>query len=296
MYLYKYQAVWLFATRLFATHPVVDACLAAGSSFLAPPHRPPITLLRAVAAYVKDLEVVDIRPTEDVAACLLHTARSVRSVINSPNATYCAAFEDTVKSLGSGHHEHHGHGHEKAANYSTVCSADYRQGVPDGDVYVFWQRLPGWSVGGTVGVLRDFAKAGLIRPSARVVTLFDLTSWRDAGDWQHSDMMTTWWHQSGFDERTECVRVSGTARIPAKYQSLCLAVGGAKPNSGRACGMWAAGAFPLSPAINASERPHSGTSRCPFSNAELCVPGIKDAEPACLAGTDGLGDGVASPI
>ena len=247
--------------------------------------------MRAVAAYVKGKDVVDIRPTTDVAACLLRTARSVTSVVVSTNATMCASFEATV------HRTRHGHA---PVNYSVLCSAsDYKRGVPDGDVFIFWQRLPGWSVGGTRSILRAFAAEGRIRPTAVVLTLFDLTSWRDAGDWQGSEAAASWWHQAAFDERAECLRIS-TDLIPARHQAQCRAVGGAKgtATAGRACGRWAAGAFPLSPTLNASERPHDGTAGCPFTRGKsLCVEGTIEGSdcPPCLVGNDGLGGGL-SPL
>ena len=261
------------------------ACLHAPDR--AAPERPPLTLLHGMARYVEGKAVVDIRPTTDVAVCFLHSgAASVTAIYTAKNHTQCEGFEASVRRQ------------RRNANFSVICSpTDYHAGVPDADVYVWWQRLPGWTVGGTLSLLRGFVASGRIRSSAHALIMFDLTSWRDAGDWQKRDMMSVWWFQAAFDERVQCSRLG----LPPKYQSVCLATAGSstgmKPTSGRACGRWAVGAFPLvsSDSGSSAARPHNETFACPFSLARLCVAGTIDGEePACRPGSDGLGGGVVS--
>ena len=260
-----------------------------------PPSRPPLALLRVIAHRVAGLDVVDLRPSTDVASCLAHTAASFRALNPSSNLTVCAEFEARAR-------QHHA---GRAANLSVVgCGSDYHRGVPDADIYLWWQRLPGWTVGGTLSLLRGFAAGGHIRASAHAIIMFDLTSWRDAGDWQHMDSQATWWTQVAFDERVACART-----LPESYhQPLCHSKTTPKGvDPGRACGMWAAGAFALAPAVwptsreqqqelvsaNATaHRLHNGTSTCPFSGILACMEGhgeVHRSAPPCLPGGDGLG-------
>ena len=58
-----------------------------------------------------------------------------------------------------------------------------------------------WMNGPILALLRDTAAHGLIRPHAVATILFDLTQWRDAGEWQGMKRNATWWAEASFDER-----------------------------------------------------------------------------------------------
>lgn len=212
-----------------------DAC---HSTLEAPPFRPPHAMLAMLASEVlAGQDVVDLRPTIDAAGCYSHRARSVQALVHpNHNATVCEQLEDHVRAERSRHHDQQQHTIMSARlNYTALCGRDFRArpaDVPDGDLFLWWQQQRYWDHGAILGILRDRVSQGAIRRSANAIIMFDMTQWRDAGQWQGMKGQATWWHETAFDEREACRTLLPTERP----QSIC---------AGRACGTWLAARFPL---------------------------------------------------
>ena len=267
-----HKVIFVVLAQLVA-HIATEPC--SGLLLDAPPARAPIGLLRVLAHLFKDKDVVDLRPTADADACYSHSARSVVAFGVVGNDSECSAYEAAV----GRHNVIH-------AQLSVVCGKDFRRDLPpDGDIFTWWQRLPMWANGAVLNLLKGAVARGAIRPSAHALILYDLTSWRDAGDWQHAQSDATWWHQSSFDERRECL-----ATMAERHRPLCMSTMTSKGlNPGRACGRWAAGLFPL----NANATPHNASKACPWASATggalSCVDGHADADLSCEPGLNGIG-------
>ena len=216
----------------------------------APPLRPPQNLLTVISSRVSGRDVVDLRPTLDSTSCLSHRSGSLVALMNTANESSCQDFETFVHKAG---------GHQ----FSVMCGHDYHRSVPDGDVYLWWQQTKFWINGAALALLQSQVVAGKIRASAEALIMFDMTSWRDAGDWQHMRPRVTWWHQVSFDEREQC-----KANLAERHHTLC--------SSGRACGQWIVAAFPL----NASQREPEVPPGVDFRSIKY-VEGHEDAPISC---------------
>ena len=126
-----------------------------------------------------------------------------------------------------------------------------------------------WMNGPILALLRDTAAHGLIRPHAVATILFDLTQWRDAGEWQGMKRNATWWAEASFDERSVCLQ-----KAPERHKPLCAT---------RGCGVWVAAAFPLH--AKAIEIEKNMRSRRPVDRHHGAegVEGRLDVPPNCTA-------------
>jgi hypothetical protein len=192
----------------------------------APPFRPPVPMLTLLMREFAGKDVVDLRPTADAAACYPRLARSVTALVHHDNSSMCRELEQHASSRTRG------------GNYTAHCNIDYhtKAALPDADAFVWWQQLRFWDNGQLLSLLRSRPQ----RPGAVAMILFDMTQWRDAGNFQAMKKNATWWYEILFDERAHCLRYTTSAPERLRHQGLCTGKSG-----GRACGAWVAARFAL---------------------------------------------------
>ena len=158
------------------------------------PEVAPAALLTLLAhTVIKGYDVVDIRPGFDSASCLASSAKSLVALNKPLNESRCRQLEDYVAANAHG---------ANSVNF-TCSNRDYfrvagksllaaENTMPDADFYMWWSRLPFWSIGPILQTLRGAAARGHIRRTARALILFDMTQWRDAGIEQGMHANATW--------------------------------------------------------------------------------------------------------
>ena len=213
------------------------------------------TRLRVLADLVRDKDVVDLRPTMDTAPCLATSTRSVLALVHSNNESDCEALN------------RHAANHHSINNFTALWPRDYHlvNDLPDGDAFLWWQQLKFWTNAANLELLRHRVSSGLIRPRAQAIVMFDLTQWRDSGDWQKMKPNATWWHETAFDERALCA-----ATAPERHRALC---------ESRACGTWLVASFDLDTAadrVPSNEVPHTDSHHGAFG-----VAGHAEEAPKC---------------
>ena len=228
-----------------------------------PPFRPPLAMLELLGSTLASKDVVDLRPTRDAAACLGARVSSLIALVHSDNETVCEALEQHA----TGEFQQPiRHADQPAHNVSALCHRDFhlQSHLPgDADVFLWWQAQRFWSTHPILAYLRKSAAEGhLTRPKAAAIIMFDMTNWRDAGEWQALKRNATWWHEVAFDERSQCM-----ATAPERHRPIC---------SARACGTWLAASFPL----RATDSP-AAKDMVDHNHGALGVAGHVATHPGC---------------
>lgn len=163
----------------------------------------------------------------DTAPCYASTAKSLTALTSDNNETHCAEAEAHVQAVLTGV--------AAGGKFHAKCGTDFRQGVPSADYYLWWSRLPLWHNGEILSNLRAAAAKGAIRSGGRAAILYDMTQWRDAGQWQNMDCEknASFIRKVDFNDTARCF---ANENVLARHKPLCAT---------RSTGAWNVAVFEL---------------------------------------------------
>ena len=155
----------------------------------APPMRSPQAVHTELAKLFHSKSLVEIGTRHgDGMACFSRVAAS--SVAIEMNSRYCTELRRRITD----------------PSFSVVCSA-YQEGLPDADVYTWWQDTPHLANRCIIGHIRQRQLAGRVRMNATAAVVFDTRFGGDMSSWKGADglqPLATWSTQVAFDERGLC--------------------------------------------------------------------------------------------
>lgn len=150
------------------------------------PVRSPQDIHSFIAAKVVGKDIVEVGTRHgDGMMCFAQFARNATAV--EYDRSYCKKLEQ-----------------RSSGNFSVLC-ADYRHGLPDADIYTWWQQEPDLSDAALLSFLQKQASAGKVREGAEAVLIFD-TMWNDdMRSWKSIQPQAVWHEEVPFDERAMCL-------------------------------------------------------------------------------------------
>ena len=168
----------------------------------APPIRSPQAAHSVVAEHLAGKDLVEIGTrTGDGMHCFAQIARSAVAV--EMDRRYCTRLRSLASSL-------------PRTTFTVACQR-YQAGLPDADVYTWWQQKPHLTNSCLLRFLRSQVDNGTIRRGAEAVLLFDLQAPKVVGDstsWRAIEKLVTWSRRVPFNEKAFCL----SKRIPS---SMC---------------------------------------------------------------------------
>ena len=173
----------------------------------ASPIRSPQSTHSVIARRVAGLSVVEVGTRNgDGMACFSRTATRAVAVEMSPS--YCVKLRHRAVSL---------QGVPRTPAFEVLCNRYEQAGLPDADVYTWWQQWPHLTNHRLLSHLARRQEQGLIRASAVAVFLVD-TGWGyDRRSWRALSGLAAWSETVRFDEQTACL---GRA-VDKKERSAC---------------------------------------------------------------------------
>ena len=154
------------------------------------PMRSPQKVHSMIASYVRGKSLVEfVTRNGDGMACFVEAART--AVAFEPGQGYCNKLKSRSSAQAS------------ARNLKVLCRS-YQAGVPDADVYTWWQQTPHLTDSEVLKYLRVQQAEGKIRATAEAVILVDTTNADDLKSWAIIRTSAAWHVNIAFDERDEC--------------------------------------------------------------------------------------------
>ena len=181
-----------------------------------PPIRSPQAVHTALAPFFVQKEIVEIGTRNgDGMACFARVAKNATAIELDKN--YCEKLRLRSREL-------------EVAGVGTfgIACRSYRNGIPDADVYTWWEQGPFLWNHEVLRHLRRETAQGRIRRSAQAIVVFDTKHRRDMDSWRRLKDGFAWARNISFDERR-----------------FCLSRARHKVNCKRAAGTFIAAAIPL---------------------------------------------------
>ena len=176
--------------------PVMPAGLPVDCAVLVPrpldvsPMRSPQQVHSMIATYLRGKSLVEFGTRNgDGMACFVQAARTAVAI--ELDKDYC-------KNLASRSAEQ-----ANVPRFTVLCRS-YQAGVPDADVYTWWQQTPHFSDSEVLKYLRGQQAEGKIRATAEAVMLVDTSNEDDRKSWAKMRPNATRHVKIPFDERNEC--------------------------------------------------------------------------------------------